>query len=224
MLAVDKVAMDNREGRMIKHYGLIYRPVDKRENYIKRCVGIPGDKLEIINSILYINGKKAFVAEHQNLQYSVSNFQNTGSTSSFTNMMYEQYGLEPTDTESDPVRGWRGDYSILSDNGNTLELEMNLTRTELNKLKHDFPNAKFKINVPNKVEFARRNEALKNGFNSVEKLKAAGALARLPLQEQEAAYNIGRPQQSVSVTAGGKTYYFKDQNSANLFRQKAGIK
>ena len=61
-------------------------------------------------------------------------------------------------------------------------------------------------------------------FNAVEKLKAAGALARLPLQEQEAAYNMGRPQQSVSVTAGGKTYYFKDQNSANLFRQKAGIK
>jgi hypothetical protein len=61
-------------------------------------------------------------------------------------------------------------------------------------------------------------------FNAVEKLKAAGALARLPLQEQETAYNIGRPQQSVSVTVGGKTYYFKDQNSANAFRQKAGIK
>jgi hypothetical protein len=64
----------------------------------------------------------------------------------------------------------------------------------------------------------------KQVFNAVEKLTAAGTLARLPLQEQEAAYNMGRPQQSVSVTAGGKTYYFKDQNSANLFRQKAGIK
>jgi hypothetical protein len=64
----------------------------------------------------------------------------------------------------------------------------------------------------------------KQVFNAVERLTAAGTLARLPLQEQEAAYNIGRPQQSVSVTAGGKTYYFKDQNSANLFRQKAGIK
>ena len=64
----------------------------------------------------------------------------------------------------------------------------------------------------------------KQVFNAVERLTAAGTLARLPLQEQEAAYNMGRPQQSVSVTAGGKTYYFKDQNSANLFRQKAGIK
>jgi hypothetical protein len=64
----------------------------------------------------------------------------------------------------------------------------------------------------------------KQVFNAVERLTAAGTLARLPLQEQEAAYNMGRPQQSVSVTAGGKTYYFKDQNSANAFRQKAGIK
>ena len=64
----------------------------------------------------------------------------------------------------------------------------------------------------------------KQVFNAVERLTAAGTLARLPLQEQEAAYNIGRPQQLISVTAGGKTYYFKDQNSANLFRQKAGIK
>jgi len=33
------------------------RPVDKRDNYIKRCVGIPGDTLEIDDQILKINGK-----------------------------------------------------------------------------------------------------------------------------------------------------------------------
>ncbi|WP_423149026.1 signal peptidase I [Rubrolithibacter danxiaensis] len=34
-----------------------YRPVDKRENYIKRCVAIPGDTLRIINARVYVNGK-----------------------------------------------------------------------------------------------------------------------------------------------------------------------
>ncbi|EAY26828.1 signal peptidase I [Microscilla marina] len=34
-------------------------PVDMKVNYIKRCVGIPGDKLEVKNTQLYINGKKA---------------------------------------------------------------------------------------------------------------------------------------------------------------------
>jgi signal peptidase I len=33
------------------------RPVDKRENFIKRCVGIPGDNIEIINGKLHVNGK-----------------------------------------------------------------------------------------------------------------------------------------------------------------------
>ena len=33
------------------------RPVDKRDNYIKRCVAVPGDTLLIVNTQLYINGK-----------------------------------------------------------------------------------------------------------------------------------------------------------------------
>jgi hypothetical protein len=57
-----------------------------------------------------------------------------------------------------------------------------------------------------------------------EKWDAENKARRADIQAEESAYNIGTPQQSVSVTAGGKTYYFKDQNSANLFRQKAGIK
>jgi signal peptidase I len=38
-----------------KFGNIIYRPVDKRENYIKRCVGIAGDTLQIINQAVYIN-------------------------------------------------------------------------------------------------------------------------------------------------------------------------
>lgn len=36
---------------------IIARPVDKRENYIKRCVGIPGDEIRIQDGVLYVNGK-----------------------------------------------------------------------------------------------------------------------------------------------------------------------
>ncbi len=38
---------------------IIARPVDKRENYIKRCVGLPGDTIQVIQSDLYVNGKKS---------------------------------------------------------------------------------------------------------------------------------------------------------------------
>ncbi len=33
------------------------RPVDKRENYIKRCIAIPGDTLNIVQANVYVNGK-----------------------------------------------------------------------------------------------------------------------------------------------------------------------
>ena len=36
---------------------IIYRPVDKRENYIKRCIAIAGDSLKIIKGQVYVNGK-----------------------------------------------------------------------------------------------------------------------------------------------------------------------
>jgi signal peptidase I len=36
---------------------IIARPVDKRENFIKRCVGLPGESLSIENQVVYINGK-----------------------------------------------------------------------------------------------------------------------------------------------------------------------
>jgi signal peptidase I len=39
------------------NYTIKTRPVDKRENYVKRCVAIAGDSLKIIDGQLFINGK-----------------------------------------------------------------------------------------------------------------------------------------------------------------------
>ncbi len=38
-------------------FTVIYRPVDRRDNYVKRCIGIPGDTIAIKMGILYVNGK-----------------------------------------------------------------------------------------------------------------------------------------------------------------------
>ncbi len=35
----------------------IYRPVDRRENYVKRCVGLPGQRIRIADGIIYIDGE-----------------------------------------------------------------------------------------------------------------------------------------------------------------------
>ena len=49
-------------------YGdIVIRPVDRRENYVKRCVGLPGQTLEIKNRIIYLDGKAN--KEPDNVQY-----------------------------------------------------------------------------------------------------------------------------------------------------------
>ncbi len=49
-------------------YGdIISRPVDRRENYVKRCVGLPGQTLQIKNRIVYLDGKAN--KEPDNVQY-----------------------------------------------------------------------------------------------------------------------------------------------------------
>ena len=46
------------------------KPIDKKTNYVKRCVGIPGDSLAIKDGIVYINGKVMPMPERAKPQYS----------------------------------------------------------------------------------------------------------------------------------------------------------
>lgn len=123
MLAEEKIA--HQQGELIQHHGLIYRPVDKRENYIKRCVAIAGDVIEIKSSTLYVNGKPAFVPEFQNLQYIVSNVGVISDSKMF------ELGIEKE----------RNDYYQIDDN----KLIMNLTKLQLSQVKRMYPKASFDL-------------------------------------------------------------------------------
>lgn len=46
------------------------KPIDKKSNYVKRCVGIPGDSLSIKDGIVYIGGKLLVLPERAKPQYS----------------------------------------------------------------------------------------------------------------------------------------------------------
>ncbi len=50
-----------------KYGDIVYRPVDRRENYVKRCVGLPGDTLQIKDNIIYLDGKP--LDEPKNVQF-----------------------------------------------------------------------------------------------------------------------------------------------------------
>ena len=70
---------------------IIYRPVDKRENYVKRCVGLPGDSLSIRNNQVYINGKAAQYPKNMQLNYFVE------TETPLTETMFRNWGVSRDD-------------------------------------------------------------------------------------------------------------------------------
>jgi signal peptidase I len=52
-------------------YTIVTRQVDKKENLIKRCIGLPGDVVEVKDGIVYVNGKPGELFPHCKLNYLV---------------------------------------------------------------------------------------------------------------------------------------------------------
>lgn len=77
---------------------IIARPVDKRENYIKRCVGMPGDVLEMKDAVLYVNGKK--LEDKDKMQYNYDIIVNAP----FNRVKLQEMGVSMEDINS----GYRG--------------------------------------------------------------------------------------------------------------------
>ena len=74
-------------------YGeIVYRPVDRRENYVKRCVGLPGDTLQIVDGQVMIDGKA--IENPENLQFNYF-VQTTGPY--ITEDMFRELGISKAD-------------------------------------------------------------------------------------------------------------------------------
>lgn len=54
-----------------KRFGLQARPLDKMENYVKRCVGLPGETLQVIDRVLHIDGSPLPPPDHLQFEYAV---------------------------------------------------------------------------------------------------------------------------------------------------------
>lgn len=56
-------------------YPLAIHPADKSDNYIKRCVAVAGDTLQVINSDVYINSKKSELPPYSEMDYELETTQ-----------------------------------------------------------------------------------------------------------------------------------------------------
>ncbi|MBP3423479.1 MAG: signal peptidase I [Alistipes sp.] len=73
--------------RLLEDYNVAAHPVDKRENYIKRCVAIPGDTIAIKGTTLYVNGEQQATLPEQQYIYFVQ------SSAPLTQYMMDKVGV-----------------------------------------------------------------------------------------------------------------------------------
>ena len=59
----------------------VKKPIDKKSNYVKRCVGLPGDTLEIINGHVHIDNKKNILPDRAKIQFTYKLYNSNGISS-----------------------------------------------------------------------------------------------------------------------------------------------
>lgn len=103
------------------------RPIDKKENYVKRCVGIPGDKIEILEGQLMVNNvpQEEFDGMKKQWSYTV----NTKGTGLNPNILYEKYDI----TEGGYGRN-RNEYILKLTNGSADALKKFSNVTSVTKI------------------------------------------------------------------------------------------
>jgi signal peptidase I len=82
-------------------YPIVVHPVDKADNYIKRCVGVAGDTIEIIKGVVHING----VAQPFPPKSLMSYFVETKGQFLDEEIMKEEYDVDLTNMENNLVIG-----------------------------------------------------------------------------------------------------------------------
>jgi signal peptidase I len=125
---------------------ILVHPMDKTDNYIKRCVGVPGDVIEVRNGVLYVNNEKAFVAPDAQTDYQVE----TNGTPFTQEFLEDDLGYQFV-TEDGRTYEKNGDYGELSQ---TISV-MNMTPDNLDKVKKqpNFKQAKMYLDtIPNPAE------------------------------------------------------------------------
>ena len=102
-----KFGEEKGKERLHKDFTVISHPVDKRENYIKRCVAVAGDSLKIVDGIVYTNGiKEKFIPKRQYTYRS-------GKSQKFLNQTVDFDGqLVPTPITDDAIASYMSEEPI----------------------------------------------------------------------------------------------------------------
>ena len=144
-----------------------YKPFDKKTNYVKRCVGIAGDSIEMKDGIFYINGKKNELPERAKLQF----YYTFETKDPISRDNYPKYLLdkERTNVFKIPTEFWESPkfQEALQQNGSLTKIGGDSTYVETaGVLNPNFANRLRIISVENKININLTDEEAERLRNS----------------------------------------------------------
>ncbi|MEO5783242.1 MAG: S26 family signal peptidase [Ginsengibacter sp.] len=131
-MAADHISQEEARTRIWDTYGdnIIVRPVDKRENFIKRCVAIAGDTLQVKGSVVYINGVATDFPKHYERYFNI-----TTDGTPLNEDELSEYGIHTDPSLGEFMNAGSGSYTI------------NMTADEKDKVSK-LPNVKSVVPIP----------------------------------------------------------------------------
>jgi signal peptidase I len=132
------------------------KPLDKKSNYVKRCVGLPGDSLEIKNGYVFINGKQNSLPDRAKLQFFYTVVLKNGVSQAFIDQykiteysrvfkmkksMYEDERLQ-TYFKSNNLN-----LRTVNDDGETIAFTGNVSQEVYDKLNLEFSDQALNVNL-----------------------------------------------------------------------------
>lgn len=114
---------------------IVVHPVDRRDNYIKRCVAIPGDTLKIVAGQVYINSKPQ--QHHEDMQYHYK----VTVDGQINPDVFEKLGIYNSESQSDIRYLANGDYDITLTDKAVEELRKNSKVKAIEKILNPDPDA-----------------------------------------------------------------------------------
>jgi len=152
-------------------------PIDKRSNYVKRCVGLPGNQLEVISGNVYIDGKIMPFPDWANPQ--TSYYVRTNGVDFNKKKMKRDFDINYLEDDQRRANGDPGDVTqftkdeyVMSINANVLDAFKNLPNVvEVIRLDSPKDLANLPANTPQLLEryykeiVSRANEFFMNGFH-----------------------------------------------------------
>ncbi|HMJ48147.1 MAG TPA: signal peptidase I [Ferruginibacter sp.] len=108
--------------RVWQDYGnkIITRPVDKRENFIKRCVAIGGDVLQVVNGLVIVNGKPQDLFPESQRMYRLQ----VPPDSYVDKDKLEEFGIKVRESQGDLQQAQNGLYMVNITNAEKAQLKL----------------------------------------------------------------------------------------------------